>query len=59
MKEFKGRVIAEGTVSAEAVVSHEGLNTLASFQKGPYCSDLSRLRSYRQTAKPFGMMQGY
>ena len=33
MKEFKGRVIAEGTVSAEAVVSHGGLNTRASFQK--------------------------
>ena len=33
MKEFKGRVIAEGTVSAEALVSHGGLNTLASFQK--------------------------
>ncbi|MBO5744316.1 MAG: DUF126 domain-containing protein [Clostridia bacterium] len=33
MKEFKGRVIAEGKVVAEAVVSHEGLNTLASFQK--------------------------
>ena len=33
MKEFKGRVIAEGTVSAEAIVSHGGLNTLASFQK--------------------------
>ena len=33
MKEFQGRVIAEGTVSAEAVVSHGGLNTLASFQK--------------------------
>ncbi len=33
MREFKGRVIAEGTVSAEAVVSHGGLNTLASFQK--------------------------
>ena len=33
MKEFKGRVIASGTVSAEAVVSHGGLNTLASFQK--------------------------
>lgn len=33
MREFKGRVIAEGAVSAEAVVSHEGLNTLASFQK--------------------------
>ena len=33
MKKFKGRVIAEGTVKAEAVVSHGGLNTLASFQK--------------------------
>ncbi len=33
MKTFQGRVIAAGTVSAEAVVSHEGLNTLASFQK--------------------------
>ena len=33
MREFKGRVIAKGTTTAEAVVSHEGLNTLASFQK--------------------------
>ena len=33
MKTFKGRVIAPGEVSAEAVVSHGGLNTLASFQK--------------------------
>ena len=33
MKEFKGRVIAPGTVTAEALVSHGGLNTLASFQK--------------------------
>ena len=33
MKEFKGRVVAPGTVSAEALVSHGGLNTLASFQK--------------------------
>lgn len=33
MKEFKGRVIAAGIVTAEAVVSHGGLNTLASFQK--------------------------
>ncbi len=33
MKEFKGRVIAEGTISAPALVSHGGLNTLASFQK--------------------------
>lgn len=33
MKRFKGRVVAEGTVSAETLVSHGGLNTLASFQK--------------------------
>ena len=32
MKEFKGRVVAPGTVSATAVVSHVGFNTLASFQ---------------------------
>ena len=32
MKEFKGRVVTPGTVSAEAVVSHEGFNTLASLQ---------------------------
>lgn len=33
MRTFKGRVVAKGTVSAEALVSHGGLNTLASFQK--------------------------
>ena len=33
MKEFVGRVIAPGTVTAPALVSHAGLNTLASFQK--------------------------
>lgn len=33
MREFKGRVVASGTATAEAVVSHGGLNTLASFQK--------------------------
>ena len=32
MKEFKGRVVAPGTVTAPALVSHGGLNTLASFQ---------------------------
>ena len=32
MKEFKGRIIAPGTVTAEAVVSHRGFNTLASLQ---------------------------
>ena len=33
MKQFTGRVVAKGTVSAPALVSHGGLNTLASFQK--------------------------
>ena len=32
MKKFQGRVIAPGTVTAEAVVSHVGFNTLASLQ---------------------------
>ena len=32
MKEFKGRVVTPGTVTAEAVVTKNGFNTLASFQ---------------------------
>ena len=32
MREFKGRIIAPGTVTAKAVVSHYGFNTLASLQ---------------------------
>ena len=33
MREFTGRIVAPGTVTAPALVSHGGLNTLASFQK--------------------------
>ena len=33
MREFQGRVVAPGAVTAPALVSHGGLNTLASFQK--------------------------
>ena len=33
MREFKGRVVTPGSVTAPALVSHGGLNTLASFQK--------------------------
>ena len=33
MKTFKGRSVAPGSARAEALVSHYGLNTLASFQK--------------------------
>ena len=32
MRVFNGRVVAPGTITAEAVVSHVGFNTLASFQ---------------------------
>ena len=32
MKQFKGRVITPGTVTAEAVVTTQGFNTLASLQ---------------------------
>ena len=33
MMTFKGRVVVPGSVTAPALVSHGGLNTLASFQK--------------------------
>lgn len=33
MIQFKGRIVAPGTATAPALVSHGGLNTLASFQK--------------------------
>ena len=53
MKEFHGRVIAPGTVKAEAVVSHGGFNTLASFQmalqfgdKEVKCGDQSNTELY-------------
>ena len=32
MKKFKGRVVTPGKVTAKAVVTHEGFNTLASLQ---------------------------
>ena len=39
MKMFQGRVVSPGVISAEAVVSHGGLNTLASFQKALHFGD--------------------
>lgn len=32
MKKFKGRVLAGGTFKGEAIVSHNGVNSLATFQ---------------------------
>ena len=56
MKEFKGRVIVPGTCSAEALVSHGGFNTLASYQtpmllgdKQVKCSDQNNPDLYKQS----------
>ena len=32
MRQFQGRVVTPGTVTAEALVTKQGFNTLASFQ---------------------------
>ena len=39
MKTFQGRVVSPGMVTAPALVSHGGLNTLASFQKAVQFGD--------------------
>ena len=53
MKQFKGRVITPGKVTAEAIVTTEGFNTLASFQmalqfgdKEVKCGDQSNAQLY-------------
>ena len=53
MKVFKGRVVTPGEVTAEAVVTTEGFNTLASFQmalqfgdKDVKCGDQSNRELY-------------
>ncbi|MBQ0005456.1 MAG: DUF126 domain-containing protein [Clostridiales bacterium] len=55
MKEFKGRVIVPGTCTAEALVSHGGFNTLASYQmalmfgdKNVKCGDQNNPDLYKQ-----------
>ena len=55
MREFTGRVIAPGTVKAEAVVSRQGFNTLASLQsalqfgdKKATCSDQNNADLYNK-----------
>lgn len=39
MREFKGRVVVPGTAKAPALVSRQGFNTLASFQKSLMSND--------------------
>lgn len=54
-KTFKGRVIAEGVCTAPALVSHTGMNTLASYQtpmllgdKQVKCSDQNNPDLYKK-----------
>ncbi len=58
MKKFKGRVVTPGTAKAEAVVTHEGFNTLASLQsalqfgdKTSKCGDQSNQELYGKPLK--------
>ena len=55
MKQFKGRVVVPGTCQAEALVSHGGFNTLASYQmaimfnkKGVPCGDQNNPEIYEK-----------
>ena len=52
---FKGRVVLGGNIKGECVVSHEGVNTLASFQKSALkkakkviCSDQNNKELYNK-----------
>ena len=50
MREFKGRVVAPGECTAEALVSHGGFNTLASFQGALQFGELPVIgKKYKQT----------
>ncbi|MFA6667051.1 MAG: DUF126 domain-containing protein [Bacilli bacterium] len=55
MTQFKGRVLASGTYKGKAVVSHQGVNTLATFQssvlagkKKVVCSDQNNKDIYNK-----------
>ena len=54
MRTFKGRVVTPGMISAEALVSHVGLNTLASFQKALQFGDKSATCGDQNNADLYG-----
>ena len=54
-KSFKGRVVTPGRVKAEALVSHGGFNTLASFQMS--LSRLTRLLPPVRYLRQIGQMR--
>ena len=55
MKEFKGRVIAGGNWTGEAVVSRQGVNTLATFQKSALNNAKEVIVSDQNNADIFGL----
>ena len=54
MREFKGRVVVPGSVKAEALVSRQGFNTLASFQKSLMAKDLEAKNSDQNNPDIYG-----
>lgn len=55
MKEFKGRVIAAGNFKGEAVVSRQGVNTLATFQKSALNNAKEVIVSDQNNSDIFGL----
>lgn len=55
MKEFKGRVLAGGEWTGEAVVSHQGVNTLATFQKSALKNAKKVIVSDQNNADIYGL----
>lgn len=54
MKEFKGRIVAPGTCTAQAVVTHGGFNTLASLQKALQFGDKTAKVSDQNNPELYG-----
>ncbi len=54
MKTFKGRVVVPGAARAEALVTHAGFNTLASFQKALMFGDKEAKCSDQNNAELYG-----
>lgn len=60
MKQFKGRPVVPGAARAEAIVSHGGFNTLASFQKSLMFGDKTAKCSDQNNPDLYGKpMAGY
>lgn len=55
MKSFKGRVISSGTYKGEAIVTHKGFNTLASFQKSVLAKSKEAVISDQNNKELFGL----